>query len=499
MKKYIIGIDEGTTSCRSILFDITKNEIVDISSRSFKSTYPHSGWVEQDAEEIYNLQLETIKDLVSKVKSKNIIGMGIANQRETIVAWNKKTKKPIYNAIVWQCRRTVQFIESLPQNVIASIKQKTGLIADAYFSASKIKWLIDNVPQVKKLMEEDNLCVGTMDSFLAYKLTGKFVTDVTNASRTMLFNINTLDYDDELLAYFNISRSILPKVISNSEVIGNVLEYDFPLASLVGDQQASLFGQGCFTIGKAKATYGTGGFLLLNIGEKPIFVDKILTTVAFKTGKKVCYALEGSIYSASSTVNFMKDNLGFFFNPADTDNMAKSVKNTNGVYFVPAFTGLGAPYWNSDARALICGIGFDTQKEHIVRAGLESMAYNTKAILDEMSNGGATVKRIKVDGGCSKNKFLLQFLADINNIKVIKNKESEATALGAIYLAGLALKVFNYQKLNKIIESSAVYSSKMKEEERQKLYNGWQKAVKMAINNIRSCFATDVNKLPSHT
>ncbi len=482
MKKYIIGIDEGTTSCRSVLYDITKDEIVDISSRAFKSIYPNDGWVEQDAEKIYKLQYETVKELASKVKPKNIICMGIANQRETIVAFNKKTKKPIYNAIVWQCRRTADYINSLPKEIVEKIKQKTGLIADAYFSASKIKWLLENVPEAKKLLLEDNLCVGTMDSFLAYKFTGKFVTDVTNASRTMLLNIDTLDYDDELLNYFNIPRKILPQIVSNSEIIGNVLDFDFPLASMVGDQQASLFGQGCFNSGKAKVTYGTGGFLLLNIGNKPSYVDKMLTTVAYKIKNRVSYALEGSIYSASSTINFMKDNLGFFFNPADTGPMAESVKNTDGVYFVPAFTGLGAPYWNSNARALITGITFDTKKEHIVRAGIESMAYNTKAILDQMSKSGVSVNKIKCDGGCSKNKFLLQFLADINNIKVVKNKESEATALGAIYLAGLACGVFNMQKLNKIIASSAIYTSKMKENERNRLYSGWQNAVKMALN-----------------
>ncbi len=481
MKKYIIGIDEGTTSCRSVLYDVTKNEIIDISSRSFKSKYPKSGWVEQDAEKIYKLQVETIKELVEKAKPKNIICMGLTNQRETIVAWNKKTKKPIYNAIVWQCRRTADYIASLPQEIVDKIKQKTGLIADAYFSASKIKWILDNVPMAQKLLNEGNLCIGTMDAFLAYKLTGEFVTDVTNASRTMLFNINTLDYDDELLDYFKIPRQILPKIISNAQIIGNVLDYNFPLASMIGDQQASLFGQGCFSCGKAKATYGTGGFLLLNIGNKPLFIDKLLTTVASKINGKTMYALEGSIYSASSTVNFMKDNLQFFFNPADSGVMAEKVKSSGGVYFVPAFTGLGAPYWNSSARAIICGINFDTKKEHIVRAGLESMAYNTKAILDQMRAGGTNISKIKVDGGCSKNKFLLQFLSDINRIKVVKNKESEATALGAIYMAGVTMKVFNLQKLGKIIDSSATFSPKMSEKESDFLYLGWQNAVNMAL------------------
>ena len=481
MKKYIIGIDEGTTSCRSVLYDITKNEIVDISSCSFKSIYPKSGWVEQNAEQIYRCQLKTIKNLISKVGEKNIIALGITNQRETVVAWNKQTGKPVYNAIVWQCRRTADFIASIPQNMLSKIKQKTGLIADAYFSASKIKWLIDNVPEVNNLLKQDNLCIGTMDSFLAYKLTGKFVTDTSNASRTMLFNIHTLDWDDELLNYFNIPRSALPKVISSSEIVGNVLKYNFPLASIIGDQQSSLFGQGCFDLGKAKATYGTGGFIFLNTGKKPIIIDKLLSTVAYTINNQTYYALEGSIYSASSTVNFMKDNLGFFFNPADTASMAKSVKNTNGVYFVPAFTGLGTPYWNSNARAIICGINFDTKPEHIVRAGLESMAYNTKDILDCMLKNDISIKELKVDGGCSKNTFLLQFLADITNVKVIKNKESEATAMGAVFLAGLATKTFNLSGIKKIIKSSDIYKTNMSQNVRDWLYFGWKNAVDMAL------------------
>ena len=480
MKKYIIGIDEGTTSCRSVLYDITKNEIVDISSCAFKSIYPKSGWVEQNAEQIYKCQLKTIREIINKVDKDSIIALGITNQRETVVAWNKTTGKPIYNAIVWQCRRTAEYISFIPQSMLEKIKQKTGLIADAYFSASKIKWLIDNVPEAQELIKNNNLCVGTIDSYLAYKLTGKFVTDTTNASRTMLFNIHTLDWDNELLDFFNIPRNILPSIVSSSEIIAKVLKYDFPLASIIGDQQSSLFGQGCFKEGKAKATYGTGGFILFNTGEQPVISKDLLTTVAYTIGGKTAYALEGSIYSASSTINFMKDNLNFFFNPADTASMARSVKDTNGVYFVPAFTGLGAPYWNSSARAIITGINFDTQPEHIVRAGLESMAYNTKAILD-CSN--SNVKELKVDGGCSKNTFLLQFLSNITKVKVIKNKETEATAMGAIFLAGIATNTFKLSSLGKLISSSARYTPKMRDDEINKLYFGWKKAVSQAIDN----------------
>lgn len=479
MKKYIIGVDEGTTSCRSVLYDVTKNEIVDISSCSFKSIFPKIGWVEQDAEKIYKNQLKTIKTLVDKVGQESIIALGITNQRETVVAWNKKTGKPIYNAIVWQCRRTADFIESIPQDMLEKIKQKTGLIADAYFSASKIKWILDNVPQAKELLKEDNLYVGTMDSFLSYRLTGRFVTDTSNASRTMLFNIHTLDWDDDLLVYFGVPRQILPKVISSSQIVGNVLKFDFPLAGIIGDQQSSLFGQGCHVAGKAKSTFGTGAFILLNTGNEPVLNKKLLTTVAYTINGKTSYALEGSIYSASSLVNFMKDNLGFYFNPADTEHMAKSVKDTNGVYFVPAFTGLGAPYWNSNSKAIITGINFDTKKEHIVRAGLESMAYNTKAILDCIQT---KVNELKVDGGCSKNGFLLQFLADITDTKVVKNAETEATALGAIFLAGLATKTFTLKQIAKLIKSSSTYKPKLDKAKRENLYLGWQKAVRQATN-----------------
>ncbi len=482
MKRYIVGIDEGTTSCRSVLYDITKNEIVNISSQAFKSIYLNSGWVEQNAEEIYKKQLKTLKSVISNISEDEIIGVGITNQRETVVAFNKKTGKPIYNAIVWQCRRTADYIDSIPKKIKQKIKQKTGLIADAYFSASKIKWLLENVPEAQKLLKEDNLCVGTMDSFLAYKLTGRFVTDTTNASRTMLFNINTLKWDEELLKYFNIPKQILPEVISSAEVIGKVLKYKFPLASLIGDQQSSLVGQGCIARGKAKATYGTGGFILFNTGSEIHHVNKILTTVAYTINGKTSYALEGSIYSASSTINFMQHSLGFFFNPSETENMAKSIKNTNGVYFVPAFTGLGAPYWNSDARGALVGINFDTTKNHIVRAGLESMAYNTKAILDEMGGNSVKINEIRVDGGCSKNKFLLQFLADMLNIKVVKNKESEATALGAIFLCGIATKTFTLKTINQRILSGNTYKANMKIAEREKLYSGWKSAINMLIH-----------------
>ena len=483
MKKYIIGIDEGTTSCRTVLYDVTKNEIVDISSRAFKSYFPQSGWVEQNATSIWQKQLETLKEIVSKVNEDEIIGLGITNQRETVVAFNKKTGKPIYNAIVWQCRITADDIEKIPQKFKDKIKQKTGLIPDAYFSASKIRWILNNVPEAKTLLSEGNLYIGTIDAYLAYKLTGKFVTDTTNASRTMLYNINTMQWDNELLEYFRVPKEVLPEVVSSSEIIGNILKYDFPLASIIGDQQSSLVGQGCINEGMAKATYGTGGFILFNTGEKKHNIKNILTTVAYTVNGKTNYALEGSIYSASSTVNYMQEKLGFFFNPAETENMAKSVDSTNGVYFVPAFTGLGAPYWNSEVRGAIIGLNFDTNRNHIVRAGLESMAYNTRAIFQNMQKGGIDVNVISVDGGCSKNKFLLQFLSDMLNKKVVKNKESEATAMGAIFLAGIATKTFTLKKIKSLSAKSLTYRPRMKTGEADELYNGWNKAVNMLINN----------------
>lgn len=479
MKKYILGIDEGTTSCRTVLYDVTKNEIDDISSRTFKSCYPKSGWVEQNASIIWQKQLETLKEIISKVNEDEIIGLGITNQRETVVAFNKKTGKPIYNAIVWQCRRTADDIEKIPQKFKDKIKQKTGLIPDAYFSATKIKWILNNVPEAKTLVSEGNLCVGTMDAYLSYKLTGKFVTDTTNASRTMLYNINTLQWDKELLEYFEVPKEILPEVVSSSEIIGKVLKYDFPLASIIGDQQSSLVGQGCVEEGMAKATYGTGGFILFNTGGERHNIKDVLTTVAYTVNGKTNYALEGSIYSASSTVNFMQEKLGFFFNPAETENMAKSVSDTNGVYFVPAFTGLGAPYWNSDVRGAIVGLNFDVGKSHIVRAGLESMAYNTRAIFQCMQKGGIDVNVLSVDGGCSKNKFLLQFLSDMLNKKVVKNKESEATAMGAIFLAGVATRTFTLKKIKSLNAKSLSYKPKMQKEVADELYKGWTKAVEM--------------------
>ena len=358
------------------------------------------------------------------------------------------------------------------------IKEKTGLIADAYFSASKIKWILENVPKAKQLLKSHNLCVGTIDSFLAYKLTGKFVTDTTNASRTMLFNIHKMNWSQDLLDYFHIPREILPEVIDNDHIVGNLIDFpNIPLCALIGDQQSSLFGQACTVKGKAKVTYGTGCFVLLNTGNTPANLDKMLTTVAYTLHGKTNYALEGSVFSATNTINWMQRNLNLFDKPNETEDMALSVPDTDGVYFVPAFTGLGAPYWNSSARGTLIGLTLNTKKEHVVRAGLESMAYNVKAIVDEMKRAGVNVSELRVDGGGSRNNFLLQFQADMLGKPIMRSSNLEATAMGAIYMVLIATKTSTLSDLRALFYSSKTFHSTMKPMAREKLYAGWQNAV----------------------
>ena len=485
MKRYIIGLDEGTTSCRSVLYDTETNSIVDIVGAPIKQYYPNLGWVEQDAEEIWSQQYYTFKKVLSenKIKPEEIIGVGITNQRETIVAWDKSTGKPIYRAIVWQCRRTSKFIENLPSDILTKIKNKTGLIADAYFSASKIKWMLDNIPKIKSLIKQNNLCIGTIDSYLCYKLTGKFYTDPSNASRTMLFNIHTLSWDEELLNYFGIPKSILPEVVDSNHIVGNLIDFpEVPLCAMIGDQQSSLFGQACFEKGKAKATYGTGCFVLANTGLKPISINKMLTTVAYTINGKTNYALEGSVFSACNTINWMSRNLNLFEKISETEEIACSVPDTDGVYFVPAFTGLGAPYWNSNAKGTIIGLTLNTNKAHIVRAGLESMAYNVKAILDEMKNGGNAISQLNVDGGGSKNNFLLQFQADMIAKPVVKNNNTEATAMGAIYMVMLATNTATLNEIRNLVYASKTFTSNISSKTRQTLYNNWIKAVNRCLD-----------------
>lgn len=482
MRRFILGLDEGTTSLRSVLYDVDAQKIVDINQRSFHQYYPQNGYVEQDATEILNGIISTSKTVLNrnKVQKEELLGVGITNQRETIVAWDRETGKPIYNAIVWQCRRTTKYIKSLPNEIKEKIKEKTGLIPDPYFSASKMKWIIDNVKEAKKLLRQNNLCFGTIDCYLATMLTGNFVTDVTNASRTMLMNLKTLDYDDELLEFFKIPRSALPKILPNDAHFGNIKRfYDAPLCAMIGDQQSSMIGQGALKYGSTKVTYGTGGFILTNIGKNiDKFPEKLLITIASSLDGKTQYAVEGSIYSACSGLNFLKHNLEIYKDVKKTSAMAESLPSNEGVYFVPAFTGLGAPYWNNDARGEISGITFSTKKEHLVRAILESMAYNTKAVFDEMRKEGQRFSSISVDGGGSNNNFLLQFLADMLNHDVVRSAESEATAMGAIYVAMLSLKLTSIDDIIKMASGKEVFCPNMTESERKKYYDGWQKAVK---------------------
>lgn len=482
MRRFILGLDEGTTNLRSVLYNVDKKNIVDMESKNFKQYYPRSGWVEQDADEIYKKILSTSKDVLSRngVKKEELLAIGITNQRETVVAWDRETGEPVYKAIVWQCRRTSDMIAALPEETKKLIKEKTGLIPNPYFSASKMKWILDNVKGVKSLAKSGRLCFGTIDSFLTFKLTGNFVTDTTNASRTMLMNLKTLSWDEKLLDIFGIPKNCLPEILPCDSDFGNAKRLlNTPIRAIIGDQMSSMFGQGAVRSGNTKVTYGTGGFILTNIGQNP---DKklpnLLTTVASTLGKKTCYAIEGSMYSACSCLNWLKQKLEIYDDVTETSSMATSIDSNEGVYLVPAFTGLGAPYWDDKARACIVGMSFDTRKEHLVRAALESMVYNTKAIVDEMKSDGLKFKLISVDGGGSKNPFVLQFLADMLNHDVVKSKFSESTVLGAIYVAMLSLKLTTLNDIKTMTESENICSPSISEAERKKNYQGWQKAIK---------------------
>jgi len=484
-KKYIIGIDAGTTSVRTILYDTVKNEIVYKSQLSFKQYYPKNGWVEQDANEIWSCQKKTLDDTLNQISSSEVFGIGITNQRETVVAWDRSTGKPIYNAIVWQCRRTSKMVEKLPLYIKKKIKAKTGLIPNAYFSATKIKWILDNVPSAKKLLAKNQLCFGTIDSYLAFKLTGKFVTDTTNASRTMLFNIHTMQWDDELLEYFKIPLDSLPKIIDSNFEVGNCVDYNIPLCGIIGDQQSSLVGQACLKKGTAKATYGTGCFILLNIGKDIVKTKDLLCTVAYTINGKTTYALEGSIYSACNSIDWLKNNLQLFNDYSEIDKMCNSLNSNDDVYFVPAFTGLGAPYWDDNSKGTLLGLTLAHDKRHIVRATLESIAYNTYSVIKEIIKKGINVKELHVDGGGSKNQFLLQFQSNILQRNIIKSKVSESTAMGAIYMVGINKKIFTLKQIENNYKQEKIYTPALTLSERNKLYKGWEIAIKTTKYNGR--------------
>lgn len=486
--RYLMALDQGTTSSRCIIFN-RQGEIVSSAQKEFTQYFPESGWVEQNPSEIWSSELGVMVEAMagSGIESCEIAAIGITNQRETTIVWDKVTGEPIYNAIVWQCRRTSQMIGELKRKGYEEIiKKKTGLILDPYFSATKIAWILDNVEGAREKAERGGLLFGTVDTWLIYKLTkGRIhATDYTNASRTMLFNIHTLTWDKELLELFRIPKSMLPEVKNSSELYGYTDETVFggrvAIAGVAGDQQAALFGQCCFNEGEAKNTYGTGCFLLMNTGEKAVeSKNGLLTTIAVGIDGKVRYALEGSVFVAGAAVKWLRDELGLIRSAKETYELAVSVKDSNGVYVVPAFTGLGAPYWDAYARGAVFGLSRGTTKAHFVRAVLESLAYQTMDVIKAMEEDAKiALKSLRVDGGASENDFLLQFQADILGADIVRPEVIETTALGAAYLAGLA--VGYYKDTSEIKENrqlNNIFASEIDDGQRRRLYEGWKDAV----------------------
>ncbi|HZK54887.1 MAG TPA: glycerol kinase GlpK [Desulfosporosinus sp.] len=494
MKRYVMALDQGTTSCRAILFD-KDSKIVGVTQKEFAQIYPEAGWVEHDAEEIWSTQYGVIAELIAKtgIKVDEIASIGITNQRETTVVWDKNTGKPVYNAIVWQCRRTTVICDELKAKGYEElVREKTGLVVDAYFSGTKVKWILDNVEGARFKAEKGELLFGTMDTWLIWKLTGGkvHITDYSNASRTMMFNIRELHWDQELLEMLDIPPRMLPEVHNSSEVYANTdagvfLGFEIPIAGVAGDQQAALFGQTCYEPGDAKNTYGTGCFMLMNTGSK-IYTSKhgLLTTIAWGIDGKVEYALEGSIFIAGAAIQWLRDGLKVIDVAPDSEYFAKKVKDTDGVYFVPAFVGLGAPYWDMRARGGIFGLTRGTTKDHIIRAALDSLAYQTKDVLGSMeADSGISLKSLKVDGGAVTNNFLMQFQADILGTRVDRPEIIETTALGAAYLAGLAVGFWSSKEdLASRWLLDRRFEPDMEEEKRSKLYKGWLKAVERSKN-----------------
>lgn len=493
MAKYIMALDQGTTSSRCILFDKAGN-ICSMAQREFEQIYHKPGWVEHNPMEIWSTQYAVMSEAMALVgaKPKDIAGIGITNQRETTIVWDKETGEPVYNAIVWQCRRTAKDINLLVKDGYADvIKAKTGLVPDAYFSATKIAWILSNVAGARKKAEEGRLLFGTVDTWLIWKLTGSavHVTDYTNASRTMLFDIHNRCWDKELLEKFNIPEVMLPKVKPSSCIYGytdpSVLAGNVAIAGAAGDQQAALFGQCCFEPGEVKNTYGTGCFLLMNTGDKPVESKHgLITTIAAGSDDQLHYALEGSVFTGGAIVQWLRDEMRLIRSSSQSEDYARMVNDTNGVYIVPAFSGMGAPYWNPYARGCVVGLSRGANKEHFIRASLESIAYQTYDVLKAMeSDTGHIVKELKVDGGASANDFLMEFQADILGAKIRRPKCIETTALGAAYLAGLAVGFF--KDLNEIRDNwqlASTFESSMAPSDRDNLLAGWRRAVKCAIS-----------------
>ena len=487
MKKYILALDQGTTSSRCIVYDKCGNKIGE-AQRELPQIYPLSGWVEHDPEMIWSTQLYAVETAVKRagIDPSEIAAIGITNQRETTVVWDKRSGKALCNAIVWQCRRTSDYCNEIKKSGYEPIlKEKTGLICDPYFSLTKVKYILDNVDGARDLSEEGNLAFGTVDSWLIHKLTNGrcHVTDASNASRTMMYNIHEGKWDSEILSHFEIPESILPKVVPSSGYIADaeILGTKIPICGVAGDQQASLFGQCCFERGDAKNTYGTGCFLLMNTGEDAVISKNgLLTTVAWQIGDKLTYALEGSVFIAGAAIQWLRDGLGILASSSDSEKMALDIPNTDGVYFVPAFTGLGAPHWDPECRGLICGLSRGTDRRHIVRAALEAMAYQTDDVLTLMeSESGTAIPSLRVDGGASANCFLCSFQSDISRKQVIRPQNTETTSLGAAYLAGLGCGLYSsVDEIMSLSANSTVFDPKMDKNTRDHYLSGWQNAVK---------------------
>ncbi len=486
--KYILALDQGTSSSRAILFDNRYN-IVGIEQEEYPSYYPKPGWVEQNPYELWQSQINTAKRLIERlsIDPKDIAAIGITNQRETTIIWDKTNHSPVYNAIVWQDKRTADFCEELKKDHSDLFARKTGLPIDAYFSGTKIHWILNNIEGIREKAQKGEILFGTVDTWLIWNLTGGkvHVTDYSNASRTMLYNINDLEWDREILDILDIPEQILPRVVESSKIVGytdkRFFGVEIPIAGIAGDQQAALFGQACFEPGMAKNTYGTGCFILMNTGDK-IYKSQngLISTIAWGLDGKVSYALEGSVFIAGAAVKWLRDGLGLIKSAAETEAMAMSVPSSEGVYFVPAFSGLGAPYWDMYARGAIVGLTQGVNKNHIVRATLESLAYQTRDVFEAMQqDSGLKLQKLYVDGGASANNFLMQFQADILNVEVYRPKNVETTALGAAYLAGLATGFVTLDRIRELKEIDRVFRPQISEKEREELYAGWKKAIRM--------------------
>ena len=493
MNQYILSFDQGTTSSRAIVFD-KKGAIISVAQKEFTQLFPQPGWVEHDANEIWSTQLGVAAEAITKagLTVKNIAAIGITNQRETTVVWERNTGQPIHNAIVWQDRRTADFCDKLKASATDKIiQQKTGLVVDAYFSATKIKWILDQVPGARDKANKGELCFGTVDSWLLWKLTNGTVhaTDVSNASRTMLFNIHSLQWDEALLKIFDVPASMLPEVKSSSEIYGytqNILTaHNIPIAGIAGDQQAALFGQMCTQPGMVKNTYGTGCFMLMNTGEKAVpSTNNLLTTVAWKVNGITHYALEGSVFIAGAVVQWLRDGLKIIRTSSEVETLAAEVESSDGVYVVPAFAGLGAPYWNQHARGTIVGITRGTTGAHFARAALDSIAYQTMDVLKAMeADAGIAIKELRVDGGATANNLLMQFQSDLLNTKVVRPTVVETTALGAAYLAGLAVGYWSStDDIQQQWQIERTFTPSMPDAKRNELSNGWKRAVNTAVS-----------------